>query len=620
MDSRLLLAVPATALLLAGCASTGSRTTSPISTPPAPSTHRQSAASAQLRQLFQQSDEAQLKRNPINALYRGDMRYAAHFGAPLSDAHIAAEKAAAESDLRRLADIDTRQLTPMELVAYDTFKWQRTIDLRGLEPDFATIALELPLDHFNGWQIYFPDLSSGEGAAPYKTVQDYDNGLSRIGEFTTFLDAAIARFRQGAADGVTLPKLVVDNMIEQLDALLAQGVEGSTFYGPIRKLPADFSDADRTRLTSAYQGAIRNRIDPAFTRLRDFLKVEYLPRARDSVGISEIPGGPASYDYLVEKQTTTTMTPDEIHQLGLSEVARIRQGMELIKDKVGYQGTLAQFFQYLRTDPRFKPASKTWLGERYRDIGQRVNAAVPRLFATIPTSPLEIRPVPTYIEKTSAGAYYMQGTPDGTRPGIFYYNSYDLPSRTTPGMETLYLHEAIPGHHFQISLAQENPGLPNFMRYDGNNAFIEGWALYAESLGPELGMETDPYQRFGAYDDEMLRAMRLVVDTGIHSKGWTRDQAISYMLANSGMSRTDAVAEVERYIAYPAQALSYKVGALTIRRLRTKAEEALGPRFDIRAFHDQVLMTGALPMQVLEEKIDGWIAAQKARQNPAADQ
>ncbi len=568
-------------------------------------------AATRMRQLFSDSDEANLKLNPLNALYRGDMRYAARFGDMLSDAHIAAERAAAEDDLKRLAAIDRAQLSQTDQVLYDTFKWQRTLDLRGLQPDLAAIEVELPIDHFNGLHIYFPDLSSGEGAAPYKTVADYENGLSRIDGFVAFLDEAIVRFREGAAKGVTQPKLVVNNMVGQLDDLIAQGVDKSTFYGPIRKMPATFEDADKTRLTSAYRAAIATKIDPAFKRLRDFLKTEYLPEARASVGLSQMPGGAAYYAYLVERQTTTTMTPEEIHQLGLSEVARIKQGMETIKTRVGFKGSLSKFFDYVRNDPKFKLPTVQALGDGYRAIGKRVDAAVPKLFSTIPKAPLEIRPVPSYIEKTSAGAYYMQGTPDGSRPGVFYYNSYDLPSRTTPGMETLYLHEAIPGHHFQISLAQENASLPNFLRFDGNTAYVEGWALYSESLGPELGMETDPYQRFGAYDDEMMRAMRLVVDTGIHTKGWTRDQAIAYMLANSSMGKTDATAEVERYIAYPAQALAYKVGQLTIRKLRTKAEQALGPKFDVRAFHEQVLMTGALPMEVLEAKIDNWIAAQR---------
>jgi uncharacterized protein (DUF885 family) len=283
-----------------------------------------------------------------------------------------------------------------------------------------------------------------------------------------------------------------------------------------------------------------------------------------------------------------------------------------VQRQVGFKGSLPEFFEFIRTDPQFKFATKEAMRDAYYDVGKRVDAAVPALFNTIPKSKLEIRPVPAFKEKTDAAGSYQSGTPDGVRPGVFYFNSYDLPSRTTPGTETLYLHEGIPGHHFQISLAQENTSLPAFQRFGGNTAFVEGWALYAESLGPELGMFKDPYQLQGRYDDEMLRAMRLVVDTGLHAKGWSRDQAIDYMLAHSAMGRTDATAEVERYIAIPSQALAYKVGQLTISRLRARAEAALGPKFDIKAFHEQVLMTGALPMAVLEKKIDDWIAATKA--------
>jgi len=324
-----------------------------------------------------------------------------------------------------------------------------------------------------------------------------------------------------------------------------------------------------------------------------------------------MPGGPALYRYLIANTTTTDMTPEAIHALGLSEVARITKGMEAVKQQVGFKGTLKEFFEYIRTDPKFKPTSKQQLTDVYYAIGKRVDLTVGKLFSTIPKAPLEIRPVPEFREKNDAGGSYQQGTPDGSRPGVFYFNTYDLPSRTLPGTETLFLHEGVPGHHFQISLAQENTKLPPFQRFGGNTAFVEGWALYAETLWDELGLETDPYQRFGGLNDEMLRAMRLVVDTGIHAKGWSREQAINYMLANSGMSRTEVVAEVERYIAIPGQALAYKVGALTIQRLRAKAEAALGKRFDPRAFHAQVLMTGSLPMAVLEEKIDDWIKATK---------
>ena len=322
-------------------------------------------------------------------------------------------------------------------------------------------------------------------------------------------------------------------------------------------------------------------------------------------------GGPKLYEYLIESTVTLPMKPDAIHKIGLSEVARIKGGMEKIKTEVGFTGTLPEFFEHLRNDPKLKPASREALTQGYYDIGKTVDGKIGEQFKVLPKAPLEIRPYEEYREKYEAGGSYQGGTPDGARPGIFYFNAYDLPSRTTPGMTTLYLHEGAPGHHFQISLAQENEALPAFMRFGGNTAYVEGWALYAETLGYDMGLFADPYQRFGTLSDEMLRAMRLVVDTGIHSKGWTREKAIDYMLANSDMGKTDATAEVERYIAIPSQALAYKIGALTIQRLKAKAQSALGAKFDVREFHDQILNTGALPLSVLEKKIDAWIAASK---------
>ena len=551
---------------------------------------------AKLARLFRASDEAGLRRNPLSALYRGDMRYADRFGDYISDAYLAAEKAAAQADLAALARIDRARLSPDDRISYDVFKWQTELNLRGFAPELLKASIVRPIDHFNGLQVAMPDLSSGEGAAPFKTLADYDNNLKRLDGYIVYLDRAIGRMRQGMADGVVQPKLVMNNVVAQLDSLLGQGVEGSTFYKPVTLFPGTFSPAQRARLKSRYAAFIRD---------------VYLPRARESVGLREMKGGPALYRYLAESNTTSAMGPEEIHRLGLAEVARIHTEMEKAKAAAGFSGDLKQFADFLRTDPRFKPASREAMREAFLAIDRRVKAVIGKDFSTLPRSPLEIRPEPPYKEKTAAGGEYMQGTPDGSRPGIFYYNAYDLPSRYTWGYETLFLHEGSPGHHFQISLAQENARLPAFQRFGGNTAFVEGWALYAESLGYGLGFFTDPYQRYGHLNDEILRAMRLVVDTGLHAKGWGRDQAIKYMLDNSAMSPTDAVAEVERYIAIPGQALAYKVGQLTISRLRSRAEQALGPNFDAREFHAQVLMSGALPMAVLEAKIEGWIAARK---------
>jgi uncharacterized protein (DUF885 family) len=615
MASKPALLAATASLLLASCATT--TTGAPEAPAAAPALAAAPAARAQsegerLAALFKQSDEDNLRRNPLSALFRGDMRYADQLGDSITDAYFNAERAAGERELQQLTALDRASLSATDQLAYDIFKWQTELGLRSLAPQMLDLTIVRPIDHFFGFHTFYPDLASGQGAAPFKTVEDYENNLKRHRQYPVLIDRAIGRFREGMASGVVQPKLVVRNMIDQLDLQLAQGIEGSTFYGPVKTFPAAVPAADQERLRAAHAAVIRDEIRPAYVRLRDFLKNEYLPVSRDGVGLVHMKGGPQLYNFLIEQNTTLPLTADEVHNLGLSEVARIRREMETIKNKVGFKGTLAQFFEHIRTDPKFKPASKEWMTNRYYEIGKTVDARIGELFSTLPKSKLEIRPVPAYREKTDAGGSYNSGTPDGSRPGIFYFNTYDLPSRTMPGMETLYLHEGAPGHHFQISLAQENTSLPNFMRFGGNTAFVEGWALYAETLWDELGMETDPYQRFGGLDDEMLRAMRLVVDTGIHSKGWTRDQAIAYMLANSGMGRTDATSEVERYIAIPGQALAYKLGQLKILELRARAEQALGPRFDIREFHEQVLMTGALPLTVLDAKINNWIASKQA--------
>ncbi|QDX28164.1 DUF885 domain-containing protein [Sphingomonas suaedae] len=569
------------------------------------------AEDAKLKALFHASDEASLKRNPIMALFRGDQRYADQLGTYYTDAYIAAEKAANEADLAALRKIDRAKLTPVNKIAYDVFEADQLRALKGYRPEILAVSKYLPMDHFTGFQSFYPDFASGQGAAPFKTVADYENNLKRNAQYAAMYDRVIGLFREGMQRRIVQPKLVVTNMIGQFDNLIAQGVEESVFYGPVQKFPDGIAEADQVRLKAAYAAQIRDVILPAHKKIRDFLASEYLPAARDTVGTSDLPGGAALYAYAIESNTTLPLTADYVHNLGLSEVKRITAGMEAQKEKVGFKGSLQEFFTHLRTDKRFQPASADALREEYEAIGKRVDARVREQFSLIPKTPLEIRPVPAYREKTDAAGSYMQGTPDGSRPGVFYFNTYDLPTRYTWGAETLYLHEGVPGHHFQISLAQENAALPAFMRFGGNTAYVEGWALYAETLWPELGMETDPYQRMGGLTDEMLRAMRLVVDSGLHAKGWSRDQAIDYMVTNSPMSQTDATAEVERYIAMPGQALAYKIGQLTILKAKAKAKAALGAKFDPRGFHAAVLDTGALPMPVLEKKIDDWVAGVK---------
>ena len=561
-----------------------------------------------LRKLFVDSDEASLKRNPLSALFRGDLRYADRLGEFGTEASFNAERAAGQSDLRNLRAIPRVKLSATDKIAYDVFEAQTLDGLKNLTPEILALTKVRPINHFFGFHTFYPTFASGKGAAPFKTVVDYDNNLKRHKEFVQLIDRSIGRFREGMGTGVVETKLTIRNVIEQLDAQLKQTPEESPYYAPAKAIPDTFSPTEKARIPGEYRAAIADGIFPSYRRLRAFLNDEYLAAAREEVGLSGMKGGPILYQQLIESTTTLKMKPDEIHNLGLSEVARIRTAMEEVKAEVGFKGTLGEFFENLRTDPKLKPVSREALTQGYYDIGKKVDSVIGTYFSTLPKSKLEIRPYELFREKFEAGGSYESGTPDGTtRPGIFYFNAYDLPSRTTPGMTTLYLHEGAPGHHFQISLAQENTDLPPFMRFGGNTAYVEGWALYAETLGYEMGYYKDPYQRMGTLSDEMLRAMRLVVDTGIHSKGWGRDKSIEYMLTNSDMGKTDATAEVERYIAIPSQALAYKIGAMTIQRLRADAEKRLGARFDIRKFHAQVLMTGALPLTVLEKKIDDWV-------------
>jgi uncharacterized protein (DUF885 family) len=564
-----------------------------------------------LNALFAADDEANLKRNPLSALFRGDMRYADQLGDNITDAYFDGERAAANASVANLKKIDRTKLNATDQIAYDVYLLQQNDTLKGLSKEYMDLTVVRPINHFFGFHTFYPSFASGTGAAPFKTLTDYENNLKRHKQFIVLMDRSIGRFKEGQASGVVETKLTINNVIEQLNTQLAQKVEESPYYGPVQKFPEGISDADKARLSTEYRDIIQKGIYPSYVRLRDYLRDEYLKDAREGVGLSYMKGGDKLYAYLIEQTTTLPLKADEIHNLGLSEVTRIKTGMEDVKKEVGFKGTLAEFFDHLRNDPKFKPASREALTQGYYDIGKAVDAQISTQFKYLPKAPLEIRPYEEFREKFEAGGSYQSGTPDGTRPGIFYFNAYDLPSRTTPGMSTLYLHEGAPGHHFQISIAQENEALPAFMRFGGNTAYVEGWALYSETLGYEMGFFKDPYQRFGTLSDEMLRAMRLVVDTGLHSKGWTRDQAIEYMLANSDMGKTDATAEVERYIAIPSQALAYKIGALTIQRLKAKAKTELGDKFDVREFHNQILNTGALPLAILEKKIDSWIAASK---------
>ena len=558
--------------------------------------------------LFADADERSLKLNPVGALFRGDMRYADRLGDYLTDEYLAASKADNAENLAKLAEIDRSKLSPTDQLAYDVFAYNQQREQEGYAPAILAASEVRPVNHFSGFHTFYPNFASGQSAAPFKTVEDYENNLKRHEDYIAITDRAIGKFREGMETGVYETKLTIGNVVSQLDTQLAMPVEESPFFMPVKNFPEEFSAEEKARLTVEYTAATEE-IYAAHERMRDFLRDEYMAVARDSVGLSQMKGGTELYRHMVEGTTTLPLEPDYLHELGLSEVARIKNGLEQIKQEVGFEGTLNEFFDYVRTDEQFKPESREALTQSYYDIGEQVDEKIGEYFSLVPKTPLEIKPYEEYREKFEAGGSYNSGAPDGSRPGTFYFNAYDLPSRLTTGNVTLYLHEGAPGHHFQISLAQENTDLPAFMRFGGNTAYVEGWALYSETLGYEMGFFDDPWNRYGTLQDEQLRAMRLVVDTGLHAKGWTREQAIDFMLENSGMTRTEVVAEVERYIAIPSQALAYKVGAIKIQELRKRAEDQLGEDFDIREFHAEVLDTGSLPMPVLENKIDRWIAS-----------
>jgi uncharacterized protein (DUF885 family) len=443
---------------------------------------------------------------------------------------------------------------------------------------------------------------------PFVTVQDYDNFLARMDGFVAWVEQAINNMRSGAVKGVVQPRVVIERAIPQLSALAVEDPKESVLWRPILNLPPGLSVPDRQRIVTAWERKLGEAVLPAIRRLRDYLENDYLAHTRPSVGLSALPNGAAWYAYCVRLHTTTSLTPQQVHELGLSEVARIRAAMERLKTQVGHTGDLRSLFEKLRGDPRFVASDVEALLAGYRDLKSRVASAMPRQFAIAPKADFEIRPVEAFREQSAASASYRPGSPDGKRPGVFYVNTWDLPSRPTYLMQAIYLHEAVPGHHFQVSLAQEMDELPRFRRHAEFTAYDEGWGLYAESLGRELGLYDDPYSELGALMMEVWRAVRLVVDTGLHSQGWTREQAIDYMRANTSIGRADIVAEVERYIAQPGQALAYKVGEIRIRALRRESERTLGARFDVRDFHTQVLAGGSLPLPVLEEQIRRWLA------------
>lgn len=565
-------------------------------------------ASKKLNQLFEENFQESLKLNPIQATAIGDNRYNDQLPNFLSPEYRQEVRDFTVKWLDKVKQIDRGLLSGQDRVSYDVFIYQSELELEGQKFPGHLI----PLNQSNNMTSFFAQLGSGQSLQPFNTVEDYDNWLKRVDDGIVFMDQIIINMNQGIEQNVVQPRALMEKVLPQVKAHAVDDPTQSIFYKPIENLPEEFSEEEKNRLTAAYKKAITEKLVPAYKRLHDFIKDDYLEHARDSFGLSEQPNGEAWYNYQLKTFTTTDLTADEIHQFGLAEVARIRSEMEDVMAQEGFDGTLDEWFAYVQSNPEFYYDNEEDLLQGYRDLQVKVNKLLPKMFDVQPKSDYEVRAVEAFRAESASGASYMPGSPDGSRPGVFYVNTFNLKGQPKFGMETLSIHEAAPGHHFQLSLQQEVEGLPMFRRFGGLSVFTEGWALYAESIGKEMGMFTDPMQYYGRLSDEMLRAMRLVVDTGLHAKGWSRQKAIDYMMENSSMADTDVISEVERYIAWPGQAVSYKVGQREISRLRAEAEEKLGEQFDIREFHREVLLDGAMPMPVLKTKIREWIASKQS--------
>ena len=554
--------------------------------------------------------EETLVRSPILATAIGDPRYNDRIINITTAAWRADNRRFIQRQLKELQGFDRNALVGQDRLSYDILKRDLKEQLEGERfPDWMQ-----PLNQAYGLPSFLAQMGSGGSIQPFKTTKDYDDWYQRLSGTPPVIDGMVANMRIGIAKGVTQPKPAMEKVLPQLAALAVSDAEKSVFWEPIKNFPAEVPAADRERITAAYRALMKDQVIPAYLRMHDFVRDEYLPKARTTTAWSALPDGKAWYAYYVKRSTTTDLSPDAIHALGLREVRRIVGEMNAVRRQVKFEGDLKSFFKHLQDDPRYYYTQPTELIGGYRDLQKKINGLLPKMFDIAPKADYEVREVEAFRAEGAAGASYLQASADGSRPGIFYINTFNLKAQPTFGMETLSLHEASPGHHFQGSIAQEIESLPKFRRFDTYYvAYSEGWALYAESIGKELGLFTDPYQWYGRLSDEQLRAMRLVVDTGLHHKGWSRQHAIDYMLANSSMAESDVVSEVERYIVSPGQALGYKIGQLEISRLRREAEAALGPRFDVKKFHRVVLTDGALPMSVLATKVREWVAAEKAQ-------
>lgn len=564
------------------------------------------SAEQQLDVLVAQYYDESLTYSPISATYNGRNEFNDQFTPEISKENRAKKAAFYKKYQQRLNFIDKAQLTGQSLLSFEILERDLALKLEGMQfPDYL-----LPINQMAGAHNTFAGFGSGQSAQPFNTVEDYTAFISRSEGFVKWLASVERSMAQGIKLGITLPKPLAEKLQPQFAAHVVKNAEDSLFWGPIKKLPESFSAQQKQKITAQYRQLIMQHLVPAYKSMSDFLANQYIPNSRESVGYSDLPNGKAWYEYQIKKNTTLSLSADEIHDIGLSEVSRILSEMKKVKETVGFKGELSEFFDHLRDSDEFYYDTPEELIAAYENVKKKIDARLPLLFNIAPKAPYVVKAVEAYRAQSAAGASYASPAPDGSRPGIFYINAYNLKAQPKFLLETLSIHEAAPGHHFQIALQQEIEGLPDFRKFGGYTVFAEGWALYAESLGKELGLFTDPYMWYGRLSDEQLRAMRLVLDTGFHAKGWTRQQGIDYMLANSSMAKSDVIAEVERYIAWPGQALSYKLGQFKIQELRDFSKKQLGDKFDIKAFHTQILIDGALPMPILEEKIKRWVKSQ----------
>jgi uncharacterized protein (DUF885 family) len=558
-----------------------------------------------LHSLFDRDWEYQMQHDPVTASELGDRRWNDQWG-DTSLNSLREQFQHANQELKELHAIDRRQLSLEDQLNYDIFEYNTKDYVESEQYKWYLVRTNT----FSGIQT----IEGLVNSLRFETVKDYDDWIGRLHNFPAYMDQNIGLMREGVKQHVVIAKVIGEKVLTQLNEMDWQDPTKHGFYKPFKEFPPSFSDADKQRLTAAAKERISGDVLPAFHRFRDFMQKEYIPASFEQVGAWQVPNGDPTYAYLARSMTTTSLTPEQIHNLGLSEVKRIRTEMEKIKDQTGFKGTFAEFLNYLRTDPKFYFKDGDELLQYSRARAKEIDPLLVKLFRTFPRLPYGVEPVPSEIAVSMPSGYADAPAPDGSKPGYFYVNTYKPESRPKYDLTALILHEAIPGHTFQGGIAIELKDIPKFRRYGGYSAYAEGWALYSESLGNELGLYDDPYIHFGALSNEMWRAVRLVVDTGMHYKHWTRKQAIDYFLENVATTEYSATSEVDRYISWPGQALAYKIGELKIKELRQRAEKELGPKFDIRAFHDAILLQGPLPLTVLESQVDAWIKKTKAAQ------